>query len=538
MMDFSEYYYRNVNHNHAKCICEFGVRLVTDAADVNPKNVYFVVKSFSDRNVRAALDHNIWATTPKNEGTFDEAFRRGSNVILIFSINGSSRFIGYALMQSRPGHGRVQSKVFYLANGKQFNGKQFDILWIRVVDLPFSDCVNLTNRYNEGKPVKVARDGQQIDNVTGRELCILFENRFLQKPMPLQSDFYANQFGRFSFNAPAVQRVGGPGGAPGGPGGLPGGLPGGIPGGVPGLPGGIPGGLPGNLPRGFPGGFPGGPPGRLPEGIPGGFPGGFPGGIPGRLPGGIPGGVPGGIPGGVPGGIPGGVPGGPPGRLPEGIPGGPPGRLPEGIPEGFPGGFPGGPPGRLPGGIPGGVPGGIPGGVPGGPPGRLPEGIPEGFPGGFPGGPPGRLPGGIPGGVPGGPPGRLPEGIPPGVPHGPGMQGPVMPLVAPFGEGHPMGAGAPPCYPIPPVIPGTPTNVRSRQSSSPLPARSLGNREVRNRSRSGANQALVAAAYNPAISVFPVDVSNLSYEQYVALYHVSHRYWSERHEPVVKEENE
>ncbi|CDR96950.1 hypothetical protein, conserved [Babesia bigemina] len=195
-MDLNEYSHKNLNHNQAKFIYE------------NEKNYYYVVKSFSDRNVRAALEHNVWATTPKNEGTFDEAFKKCENVVLFFSINGSSRFIGYALMRSRPGNCSVQNNVFCLPNGRQFNGKQFDLLWIRVVELPFSDCVHLKNSFDDGRPVKVARDGQRIDQSTGKELCILFENRFLQKPIPWQPEMYGSQYGAYVINPQGYQCVG------------------------------------------------------------------------------------------------------------------------------------------------------------------------------------------------------------------------------------------------------------------------------------------------------------------------------------------
>nr|BAN65661.1 YT521-B-like family protein [Babesia bovis] len=165
-MDLGEYSHKNVDHNRAKSIYDHGL------------NVYYIVKSFSDQNVRAALIHNVWATTPKNEVILDKAYQKGGNVILVFSINGSSRFIGYALMQSRPGHASFNESVFFMANGNKFNGKYFDILWIRVIDLPFTACAKLKNSLNEYKPVKLARDGQEIDRNTGKALCIIFEEHY------------------------------------------------------------------------------------------------------------------------------------------------------------------------------------------------------------------------------------------------------------------------------------------------------------------------------------------------------------------------
>ncbi|GFE53251.1 YT521-B-like family protein, putative [Babesia ovis] len=164
---------------------------------VERDNVYYVIKSFSDQNVCIALMHDVWATTAKNESILDRAFQKGANVILVFSINGSSKFIGYALMQSRPGQSKLKESVFYLANGQAFSGKQFDILWVRVVDLPFTQCSNLKNSLNDNKPVKVSRDGQQIDSRTGQELCKLFEEQFLRNHKTKRTEVDSSKLGAY-----------------------------------------------------------------------------------------------------------------------------------------------------------------------------------------------------------------------------------------------------------------------------------------------------------------------------------------------------
>lgn len=140
---------------------------------------FFLVKSFSDKNVNISQVYNIWATTPKNENKFVEAFMNNPYVVLIFSVNGSSKFCGYALMESRPGESKNKNVYFYY-DQKIFRGKNFDIQWIRIVDVPFSDVHSITNRFNENKSVKVGRDGQEIERSAGVKLCELFET-YLEK---------------------------------------------------------------------------------------------------------------------------------------------------------------------------------------------------------------------------------------------------------------------------------------------------------------------------------------------------------------------
>ncbi|KAK1933173.1 hypothetical protein X943_002509 [Babesia divergens] len=205
-MELSDYLHKNIDHSQAKTILE------------NDKNVYYVVKSASSRNVRIALERNTWATTPKNEKIFDEAYSKGDNVILVFSINGSSQYIGYALMRSKPGHGTIRESIFYMSNGKRFEGRQFDIHWVRVVELPFTDCAKINNSCNDNLPVKVGRDGQEIDKDAGKMLCMLFENKLWLKSFTTQEQLYANRHGGYHIKHPGfqTQKAGAPG-VPGAP---------------------------------------------------------------------------------------------------------------------------------------------------------------------------------------------------------------------------------------------------------------------------------------------------------------------------------
>lgn len=140
---------------------------------------FFLIKSNSEKNVEISINYNVWATTGRNEAKFVKAFLENEYVVLVFSVNGSSKFCGYALMRSKPGESKNSNVYFYYDN-QIFRGKNFDIQWIRKIDLNFQDVAHLKNSYNENKPIKVGRDGQEIEPNAGTLLCEVFEQHFLK----------------------------------------------------------------------------------------------------------------------------------------------------------------------------------------------------------------------------------------------------------------------------------------------------------------------------------------------------------------------
>lgn len=61
-----------------------------------------------------------------------------------------------------------------LLGGRNLSGV-FKVDWISTKELGFSDTSHLYNAYNEGKTVKIARDGQEVDPRTGLQLCSMFQ---------------------------------------------------------------------------------------------------------------------------------------------------------------------------------------------------------------------------------------------------------------------------------------------------------------------------------------------------------------------------
>eukprot|EP00931_Biecheleriopsis_adriatica_P050135 TRINITY_DN29016_c0_g1_i1.p1 TRINITY_DN29016_c0_g1~~TRINITY_DN29016_c0_g1_i1.p1 ORF type:complete len:293 (+),score=58.21 TRINITY_DN29016_c0_g1_i1:49-927(+) len=121
------------------------------------KTRYFVITSNTSENVVKSIRTNLWATQRKNEQKLDEAFKTASAVILVFSVNRSDAFQGYARMRSLVG--RPKSRGSDPFNGF---GRLFDVEWLRLHDLPYHE-------------VQFSRDGQELSNSCGRKLCGLID---------------------------------------------------------------------------------------------------------------------------------------------------------------------------------------------------------------------------------------------------------------------------------------------------------------------------------------------------------------------------
>lgn len=66
------------------------------------------------------------------------------------------------------------SPVGWVLLGSRNLSGVFKIDWITTKELEFNDTSHLYNAYNEGKTVKIARDGQEVDPKTGSQLCSMF----------------------------------------------------------------------------------------------------------------------------------------------------------------------------------------------------------------------------------------------------------------------------------------------------------------------------------------------------------------------------
>lgn len=138
----------------------------------NSRTRYFVITSNNTQNVVKSVRYGLWATQRKNEDKLDEAYRTAPAVVLVFSVNRSEAFQGYARMRSpvgRPSPGRADP----------FNGfgKLFEVEWLRLYDLQHREVDHLKNPLNGDKPVHHSRDGQEVANAVGQRLCSLIDRR-------------------------------------------------------------------------------------------------------------------------------------------------------------------------------------------------------------------------------------------------------------------------------------------------------------------------------------------------------------------------
>lgn len=63
---------------------------------------FFVVKSFNFDSIQTSIEHNVWSTSPGPTKKLANAFKSADNVVLIFSVNESRSFQGFAVMESEP----------------------------------------------------------------------------------------------------------------------------------------------------------------------------------------------------------------------------------------------------------------------------------------------------------------------------------------------------------------------------------------------------------------------------------------------------
>jgi len=137
----------------------------------NEQTRYFIIKSNTHRNLVLSVENGVWATPRQNEEKFNKALYHAPYVVLIFSVQNSGHFQGYAKMLTPVGSSR-NNRIF-----TGYESRHFEIRWLRLEDVPFSEVSKICNPLNENKSVKVSRDGQELPYEVGRELCEVFDQR-------------------------------------------------------------------------------------------------------------------------------------------------------------------------------------------------------------------------------------------------------------------------------------------------------------------------------------------------------------------------
>ncbi|EME85111.1 uncharacterized protein MYCFIDRAFT_153180 [Pseudocercospora fijiensis CIRAD86] len=129
-----------------------------------------MIKSWTHENVNAAQREGVWATQEKNEQLLTEAFKTSRHVILLFSVNKSMAFQGYALMTSLPDPDLPEPA--WAAKLNWATSATFTVKWLGTTSIPFRTIGHLKNTLNineDGEPlaVLVGKDGQEISADAG-----------------------------------------------------------------------------------------------------------------------------------------------------------------------------------------------------------------------------------------------------------------------------------------------------------------------------------------------------------------------------------
>ncbi|KAM3937213.1 3'-5' RNA helicase YTHDC2 isoform 2-T2 [Leptodactylus fuscus] len=142
---------------------------ISSSLKSNPPVRYFIMKSSNLRNLEISQQKGIWSTTPSNEHKLNSAFWECSTVYLIFSVQGSGHFQGFARMSSVIGQEKSQDW------GSTSLGGVFKVEWIRKENLPFQQAHYLMNPWNDNKKVQISRDGQELEPQVGEQLLLLWD---------------------------------------------------------------------------------------------------------------------------------------------------------------------------------------------------------------------------------------------------------------------------------------------------------------------------------------------------------------------------
>ena len=58
----------------------------------------------------------------------------------------------------------------------------FQVKWQTIFDLSFNDTMHLRNPLNEDKPIKISRDGQEVQRDVGFQVCKIFDEGYVANP--------------------------------------------------------------------------------------------------------------------------------------------------------------------------------------------------------------------------------------------------------------------------------------------------------------------------------------------------------------------
>ncbi|RFU80259.1 gpi mannosyltransferase 2 [Trichoderma arundinaceum] len=134
---------------------------------------YFLVKSFNTTNVEMSQQDGLWITAAKNGPVFTHAFNQHKDVFLIFSVNKSKAFQGYARMTTAP-HANI-ARAKWMASITWAASHPFRVEWLNTRSTEFWRMGDLKNPLKDGAPVFVGRDGQEYPESCGRKIIEILD---------------------------------------------------------------------------------------------------------------------------------------------------------------------------------------------------------------------------------------------------------------------------------------------------------------------------------------------------------------------------
>jgi hypothetical protein len=139
---------------------------------------FFVIKSFSEEDVHKSIKYSVWSSTKNGNQTLNNAYNltkeQNGSVYLLFSTNGSGRYVGIARMKSPVD----ESKQFmYWTQDSKWPGL-FEIEWLFIKDVPFNNFkhILITMKDGEVKPVSNSRDTQEVPSSEGIQMVQIIES--------------------------------------------------------------------------------------------------------------------------------------------------------------------------------------------------------------------------------------------------------------------------------------------------------------------------------------------------------------------------
>jgi len=145
---------------------------------INEKSKFFIIKSFSEEDVHKSIKYNVWSSTKTGNQTLNNAYKKakeeGGDVYLIFSTNGSGRFVGITKMKNEVDFDKMF--IYWTQDGK-WNG-MMNVEWVFIKDVPFKEFRNIIILMKDGqvKPLSNSRDTQEIPFLESKKIFEIIEN--------------------------------------------------------------------------------------------------------------------------------------------------------------------------------------------------------------------------------------------------------------------------------------------------------------------------------------------------------------------------